>query len=292
MEKINLEMCSYGQLSEVQMLHDLDLDLGWGQGHINRTSSLLNHVTVTSRSTKIWPSEFCEISTLDEAWTFVIAFLEGNSTRNPRKGADSHHCQHARLRQFSEVQKPRYLDLDLGLGQGHISMHNTCSSTSTCNHLTVTSRSWISWNIDIPGGMNCCDSFSRRKFQNRAPTSCSPGPILLSTTISFELHAKTAKEIDLEKYYFRNFRSSVTLTLTLDRVAVTLVCIFGRGHINIHTRNQIKIRKNFSWTYGWTDTLQFQSGNDLKMRLRWAVLQVPYNHHQPSVLSSTPKRWR
>ena len=34
-EEIDLEMCSYGQLSEVQMLHDLDLDLGWGQGHIN-----------------------------------------------------------------------------------------------------------------------------------------------------------------------------------------------------------------------------------------------------------------
>ena len=34
-EKIDLEMCSYGQLSEVQMLRDLDLDLGSGQGHIN-----------------------------------------------------------------------------------------------------------------------------------------------------------------------------------------------------------------------------------------------------------------
>ena len=32
-EEIDLEMCSYGQLSEVQMLHDLDLDLGSVQGH-------------------------------------------------------------------------------------------------------------------------------------------------------------------------------------------------------------------------------------------------------------------
>jgi len=40
-----------------------------------------------------------------------------------------------------------------------------------------------------------------------------------------------AQEIDLEKCNFRNFRSSVTLilTLTLDRVEVTLVRIRGQG---------------------------------------------------------------
>ena len=38
-----------------------------------------------------------------------------------------------------------------------------------------------------------------------------------------------AEEIDLEKCTFRNFGSSVTLTLTLDRVEVTLVRIRGRG---------------------------------------------------------------
>jgi len=68
-EEIDLEMCSYGQLSEVQMLPDLDL--GSGQGHIDiqstcRTTSLPNHVTVASGSTEIWPFEFREISTLDE----------------------------------------------------------------------------------------------------------------------------------------------------------------------------------------------------------------------------------
>jgi len=57
-EEINLEMCSYGQLLEVQMLRDLDLDLGSGQGHVNvhstcRTTSTPNHVTVASRITKI-----------------------------------------------------------------------------------------------------------------------------------------------------------------------------------------------------------------------------------------------
>jgi len=34
-EEIDVEMCSYGQLSEVQMFRDLDLDFGSGQGHIN-----------------------------------------------------------------------------------------------------------------------------------------------------------------------------------------------------------------------------------------------------------------
>ena len=38
-----------------------------------------------------------------------------------------------------------------------------------------------------------------------------------------------AEEIDIEGCNFRNFRSSVTLTLTLDRVDVILVRISGRG---------------------------------------------------------------
>jgi len=47
--------------------------------------------------------------------------------------------------------------------------------------------------------------------------------------MSFELHAKTAEEIDLEKCNFRNFGRTVTLTLILDRVEVTLVRICGGG---------------------------------------------------------------
>ena len=62
-------MSSYGQLSEVQMLRDLDL--GSDQGHINvhstsNTISMPNHVIVASHTTKIWPLEFREISTFDE----------------------------------------------------------------------------------------------------------------------------------------------------------------------------------------------------------------------------------
>ena len=83
-EEIDLEMCSYGQLSEVQMLSDLDLDLGSGQGHANihstcTTTCMLNHMTVVSCATEIWPFEFSQILILDEVWTLVIAFLDGNS---------------------------------------------------------------------------------------------------------------------------------------------------------------------------------------------------------------------
>jgi len=117
-EEIDLEMCSYEQLSEVQMLRVLDLDLGSSQGHVNihstcRTTCMRNRVTVASRTSEIWPFEFRQISTLDKS-------------------------------------------------------------------------------------LNSRDSFPRTKFKNRAPISCSPGPILWPPTIRFELHAKTAEEIDLE----------------------------------------------------------------------------------------------
>jgi len=70
-EEIYVEVYIYGQLSEVQMVRDLDLDLGLGQGHVNihstrRTTCMLNHVTVMSRTTEIWPFEFRQILILDE----------------------------------------------------------------------------------------------------------------------------------------------------------------------------------------------------------------------------------
>jgi len=43
------------------------------------------------------------------------------------------------LLQLLELQKLR--DLDLGSGQGHISMHNTCRTTKLPDHVTVVSRS-------------------------------------------------------------------------------------------------------------------------------------------------------
>jgi len=68
-EEIDLEICSYGQLSEVQLVCDLDLVLG--QGHINihntcKTTSTHKHVTVASCTTEIWPLEFHEILTIGE----------------------------------------------------------------------------------------------------------------------------------------------------------------------------------------------------------------------------------
>jgi len=66
---------------------------------------------------------------------------------------------------------------------------------------------WISWNLDIPRNLNSRDSFPRREFENRAQRCCRSGPMLLLTTIRFELHAKIA-EIDIEKCNFRNFTSS------------------------------------------------------------------------------------
>jgi len=40
------------------------------------------------------------------------------------------------------------LDLDLGSGQGHISIHNTCSTTSMPNHLNVVWRTTEIWQFE------------------------------------------------------------------------------------------------------------------------------------------------
>jgi len=165
-------MCSYGQLSEVQMLRDLDVDLESSQGHINihstcRTTSLPNYVTVASRTTEIWPFEFREIWTFGEVWTLVIAFLEENSK--------------------------------IGLRQ---SVVHDSSHVIIINH-----QFW-------------------------APRQNGEG------------------DRAIEKCNFRNFGSSVTLTLTWGRVEVTLVRICGRDLPTHQIRSRSK--KNFLWTYGRT----------------------------------------
>ena len=116
---------------------------------------------------------------------------------------------------------------------------------------------WMLSNIDIGRSLKSRDSVPRWKFKNRAPTSFSPSPILWPPAISFELHAEMAEKIDLEKCTFRNFRSS--LTLTLDRVEVTMVHICGRGLPTHQIR--WKSEKLFVdvQTYGQTDTPEFQS---------------------------------
>jgi len=61
-----------------------------------------------------------------------------------------------------------------------------------------------------------------------------------------------AKELDQEKCNFRNFRSSITLILTLDRVKVTPLRISGQGLATYQIRS--KSEKTL-WTDGrWAVT--------------------------------------
>jgi len=161
----------------------------------------------------------------------------------------------------------------------------------------------MSWNIDIQGTLNCRDSFLRRKFENRSPASCRPGPILSSPTISFELHTKVAEEIDLEMCsYGHLLKVEMLRDLDLDHGS-------GQGHISIHSASRITSLPNHVtvashtteiWpfefceisTFGkvWTRVIAFVEGNS-NVRLRQVVVQVPYYHNQPSVSSFT-RKWR
>ena len=160
---------------------------------------------------------------------------------------------------------------------------------------------WISSNIDIGRSLNSRDSFRRWKFKNRAPTSCSPGPILWTPTISFELHAEMAEEIYVEMYIYGQL-SEVEMVRDLDLGS-------GQGHINIHSTCRTTCRPNHVtvalhsteiWPSEfrqisildevWTLVIAFLDGNS-KIGLRRAVVQVPYYGHQPSVFSST-RKWR
>jgi len=159
----------------------------------------------------------------------------------------------------------------------------------------------ISWNIDIRGTLNCRDSIRRRKFENRALTSCGSGPILSPPTISFELHAKVAEETDVEMCSYGQL-SEIQMLRDLDLGS-------DQSHINIHstcrtssTPNCVTVvsRATEIWpfefremsTFGEIGTvvMAFIEGNS-KIELRHAVDQVPYYHLQPSVLSST-RKWR
>jgi len=120
---------------------------------------------------------------------------------------------------------------------------NTCStmqhaqpsdcSVTHCRNISITKfEIWISWNIDIPGSLNSCDSFPRRKFENRAPTSYRSCSMLSLSTISFELQAKVAEEIDLEMCSYGQL-SEVQMLCDLD---LDLGIGSGQSHINIQVR--------------------------------------------------------
>jgi len=105
-------------------------------------------------------------------------------------------------------------------------MRNTYRTTSVPEHVTIASSSMEIWLFEIRiiltfREVRTCDSFLKRKLENRALTGCRLDPVLSWSAISFELHAKMAEEIRVEKCNFRKFRSPVTLTLTLGRVKVT-----------------------------------------------------------------------
>jgi len=96
--------------------------------------------------------------------------------------------------------------------------------------------------------------------------------MLTQRTTSFELHAKMAEEIDLEKCNFRNFRSSVTLTLILDRVEVRLVCMSGRDlitHLIIEIGKKLFCERTDGRTYARTDGHSWVSVGLLDHR--WAM---------------------
>jgi len=160
---------------------------------------------------------------------------------------------------------------------------------------------WISSNVDIGRSLNSRDRFRRWKFKNRAPASCSPGHMLWPPTISFELHAEMAEEIDLEMCSYGQL-SEVQMLRDLDLGS-------GQGHVNIHITcrttsvlNHVTVVSRITeiWPFEfrqistldkvWPLLVAFLDGNS-KIGLRQAVVQVPYCGHQPSVLSSTPK-WR
>jgi len=126
--------------------------------------------------------------------------------------------------------------------------------------------------MDIRRSLNSCDSFPKSKFKNRAQKSRSPRPILSPSTMSFELHVKVVEEIDLEKCTFRNFRSSMTLTLTLDWVEVTLVHRRGRGLPMQQIRS--KSEKNFC---GRTDGRTHLTSNLLGLQSTRHKLVTPHS---------------
>jgi len=77
----------------------------------------------------------------------VAAYLQSQSHASSRRQhGDKTQCS---FWQFSELQKLH--DLDLGSGQGHTSMHNTCMTTNLPDHVTVVSRSTEIWPFEFSG---------------------------------------------------------------------------------------------------------------------------------------------
>ena len=107
------------------------------------------------------------------------------------------------------------LDLDLGSGQGHVNVHSTCSTICMLNHVNIALRTTEIWPFEFREISNSRDSFPRRKFKNRAPTSCSPGPMLSTSAISFELQGGGDRRRKVQSSQLRKLRD-LDLDLDLD----------------------------------------------------------------------------
>ena len=134
------------------------------------------------------------------------------------------------FRQFSEIQKLSYLDLDLGSSHGHISMHNKYRTTSLHDDVTLasSSREIRPCEIRVISTLKSCYSFLGRKFENRAPKSCRLCPMLSQSAISFDFHCKM--EIIRKKCNFRQFSEIQKLS------DVDLDLGSGQGHTSMHNR--------------------------------------------------------
>ena len=103
-----------------------------------------------------------------------------------------------------------------------------------------------------------------------------------------------AEEIDLEKCTFRNFGSSVTLTLTLDRVEVTRVRICGRGlpthQIRWKSEKLFVDVRTDGRTHLSSNLLGHRRGDDLKIEIKiyWQLSSylTLYNYDQITVATA------
>jgi len=154
--------------------------------------------------------------------------------------------------QFSKLQKPRVFDLDFGSGQGHISIHNTCRTTSIHKRVALSSSNAEIWPFEIHVMSTfrevwTRDSFLRSKLENQALTRCRPGPILSWSTISFDLHAKDSGDRP-RKLQFSELQKPHDLDLGSDRGHTGAHLIKVYPHTKLHQN-----RKKILWMYGHMD---------------------------------------
>jgi len=141
---------------------------------------------------------------------------------------------------FAKFQKPRDLDLELGSSQSHICMHITCRTTGLPNRVTLKQYGnmaiWNSCNVDISWSLNSRDNFSKRKFENWAPTRSR----IYHPFLSPRQNGGGDRPIESAIFgNFRKFRSPVTLTLTLDRIEVTSCSTHSRPTCSISMPNRM-----------------------------------------------------